>query len=71
VNLPLLFSSILLVASWLGRSQGEAIDYLRAENSVLPSRLVPNVEAVTPRLTDAVALYVALGGGWWSAPARG
>jgi hypothetical protein len=30
---------ILLVASWIGRRQGEAIEYLRAENSVLRARL--------------------------------
>jgi transposase InsO family protein len=32
---------ILLVAGWLRRSQGEAIEYLRAENRVLRSRLGP------------------------------
>jgi hypothetical protein len=32
---------ILLVASWLGRSQREAIEYLRAENRVTRSRLGP------------------------------
>jgi hypothetical protein len=32
---------ILLVASWISRRQGEAIDYLRAENSVLRARLGP------------------------------
>jgi transposase len=32
---------ILLVAGWLGRSQSEAIEYLRAENRVLRSRLGP------------------------------
>jgi hypothetical protein len=30
---------ILLVASWLRRHQGEAIEYLRAENRVLRARL--------------------------------
>jgi transposase len=30
---------ILLVASWIGRRQGEAIEYLRAENRVLRARL--------------------------------
>jgi hypothetical protein len=30
---------ILLVASWIGRRQGEAIEYLRAENRVLLARL--------------------------------
>ena len=30
---------ILLVASWIGRRQREAIDYLRAENRVLRARL--------------------------------
>ena len=30
---------ILLVASWIGRRQGEAIAYLRAENRVLRARL--------------------------------
>ena len=33
---------ILLVASWIGRRQGEAIEYLRAENRVLRARLEPN-----------------------------
>jgi len=32
---------ILLVASWLRRHQGEAIEYLRAENRVLRARLGP------------------------------
>jgi len=32
--IPLQFL-ILLVASWIGRRQGEAIEYLRAENRVL------------------------------------
>ena len=31
----------LLVASWIGRRQGEAIEYLRAENRVLRARLGP------------------------------
>jgi putative transposase len=30
---------ILLVASWIGRRQGEALEYLRAENRVLRARL--------------------------------
>jgi putative transposase len=40
---------IYLVASWLARQQGEAIEYLRAENRVLRSRL----GAKRLRLTDA------------------
>jgi hypothetical protein len=32
---------IVLVASWLARQQGEAIEYLRAENRVLRGRLGP------------------------------
>src|ERR1700690_88097 len=32
---------IFLVASWLGRQQGEAIEHLRAENRVLRGRLGP------------------------------
>jgi hypothetical protein len=32
---------ILLVASWIGRRQGEAIEHLRAENRVLRARLGP------------------------------
>ena len=32
---------ILLVASWIRRRQGEAIEYLRAENRVLRARLGP------------------------------
>jgi hypothetical protein len=32
---------VLLVASWTGRRQGEAIEYLRAENRVLRARLGP------------------------------
>jgi putative transposase len=40
---------IFLVASWLARQQGEAIEYLRAENRVLRSRL----GAKRLRLTDA------------------
>jgi hypothetical protein len=32
---------ILLVASWIGRRQGGAIEYLRAENRVLRGRLGP------------------------------
>ena len=38
--MPLQFL-ILLVASWIGRRQGEAIEYLRAENRVLRARLGP------------------------------
>jgi len=38
LNAPLQFL-ILLVASWLGRRQGEAIEYLRAENRVLRAHL--------------------------------
>ncbi len=40
---------IFLVAGWLARQQGEAIEYLRAENRVLRSRL----GAKRLRLTDA------------------
>jgi putative transposase len=40
---------ILLVASWIGRRQGEAIEYLRAENRVLRARLGPK----RLRFTDA------------------
>jgi putative transposase len=40
---------IFLVASWLARQQGEAIEYLRAENRVLRSRLGPK----RLRFTDA------------------
>src|SRR5258708_34229578 len=32
---------VLLVASWLRRQQGEALEYLRAENRVLRTRLGP------------------------------
>jgi hypothetical protein len=32
---------ILLVASWIGRRQRDAIEYLRAENRVLRARLGP------------------------------
>jgi hypothetical protein len=32
---------VLLVAGWIGRRQGEAIEYLRAENRVLRGRLGP------------------------------
>ena len=32
---------ILLVASWIGSRQGEAVEYLRAENRVLRARLGP------------------------------
>ena len=40
---------ILLVAGWLRRHQGKAIEYLRAENRVLRSRLGPQ----RLRFTDA------------------
>jgi hypothetical protein len=40
---------ILLVASWLRRRRGEAIEYLRAENRVLRARLDPK----RLRFTDA------------------
>jgi hypothetical protein len=40
---------ILLVASWLVRGQGEAIEYLRAENRVLRARVGPK----RLRFTDA------------------
>ena len=45
---PLQFM-IFLVASWLARQQGEAIEYLRAENRVLRGRLSPK----RLRFTDA------------------
>jgi putative transposase len=45
---PLQFM-IFLVASWLARQQGEAIEYLRAENRVLRDRLGPK----RLRFTDA------------------
>ena len=45
---PLQFM-IFLVASWLARQQGEAIEYLRAENRVLRGRLGPK----RLRFTDA------------------
>jgi hypothetical protein len=32
---------VLLVASWLRREQGEALEYLRAENRLLRARLPP------------------------------
>jgi hypothetical protein len=38
--MPLQFL-ILLIAGWIGRRQGEAIDYLRAENGMLRARLGP------------------------------
>jgi transposase InsO family protein len=40
---------ILLIASWIGRRQGQAIEYLRAENRVLRARLGPKCL----RFTDA------------------
>ncbi len=40
---------ILMIASWIGRRQGEAIEYLRAENRVLRARLGPK----RLRFTDA------------------
>ena len=40
---------IYLFASWLARQQGEAIEYLRAENRVLRGRLSPK----RLRFTDA------------------
>jgi putative transposase len=40
---------IFLVASWLARQQGEAFEYLRAENRVLRGRLGPK----RLRFTDA------------------
>ena len=40
---------VLLVATWLGRHQAEAIAYLRAENHVLRARLGPK----RLRLNDA------------------
>ncbi len=48
LSAPLQFM-IFLVASWLGRQQGEAIEYLRAENRVLRRRLDPK----RLRFTDA------------------
>ena len=40
---------IFVVANWLARQQGEAIEYLRAENRVLRGRLGPR----RLRFTDA------------------
>ncbi len=46
---------ILLVANWLRRRQGNAIEYLRAENRVLRARLGPK----RLRFTDAERLLLA------------
>jgi hypothetical protein len=46
--MPLQFL-ILLVASWIGRRQGQAIEFLRVENRVLRARLGPR----RLRFTDA------------------
>jgi len=46
---------IFLVTSWLGRQQGEAIEYLRAENRVLRGRLGPK----RLRFTDAERRFPA------------
>ena len=51
---PLQFM-IFLVASWLARQQGEAIEYLRAENRVLRGRLSPK----RLRFTDAERCLLA------------
>ena len=48
LSAPLQFM-ILLVANWLARQQGEAVEYLRAENRVLRGRLSPK----RMRFTDA------------------
>jgi hypothetical protein len=53
---------ILLVASWIGRRQSEAIEYLRAENSVLRARLGHK----RLRFTDAERRWLAQKG-----PGRG
>jgi NodT family efflux transporter outer membrane factor (OMF) lipoprotein len=44
------------------------LQVLVADGQVLQAR-VGLVEAVAQKLQDAVALYTALGGGWWNAPA--
>ena len=49
---------ILLVASWLGRRQGQAIEFLRTENRVLRARLGPR----RLRFTDAERRLLAEAG---------
>jgi NodT family efflux transporter outer membrane factor (OMF) lipoprotein len=43
------------------------LQVLAADSQYLQARIA-YVEAVAQRLQDTVALYVALGGGWWNAP---
>ena len=49
---------ILLVASWLGRRQGHAVEFLRVENRVLRGRLGPR----RLRFTDAERRLLAEAG---------
>ncbi len=44
------------------------LQVLVADGQYLQAKL-GYVQAVAQRLQDTVALYVALGGGWWNAPA--
>ncbi len=43
------------------------LQVLLADTQALQSQL-GYIQAKTQRLQDTVALYVALGGGWWNAP---
>jgi outer membrane protein TolC len=43
------------------------LQVLVADGQYLQAK-VGYVQAVAQRLQDTVALYVALGGGWWNAP---
>src|SRR5208283_2177125 len=47
---------------------GTYLQVLMADGQYLQSK-VGYVQAVAQRLQDTVALYVALGGGWWNTPA--
>ncbi|WP_458789012.1 efflux transporter outer membrane subunit [Dyella jiangningensis] len=46
------------------------LDVLASDQQYQQSRLA-YVQALAQRYQDTVALYVALGGGWWNAPSRG
>ena len=61
--------SIELVRSQVERGQVSSPVLLNAQQAYLQTSLA-RVQAQAARLADAVALFQALGGGWWNRPSR-
>ena len=61
--------SIELVRSQVERGQVSSPVLLNAQQAYLQTSLA-RVQAQAARLADTVALFQALGGGWWNRPSR-